>query len=200
MYSQRINSWVKTTWKYGTGKSSVIRASNLLVLTFRAMPIATRIVIIGFPHSSQASICPPNSAVLHRFIADKVRNCQVFNPIVSILFQAFSVHRLLGLHCAKVCQWAEFYCYFVANIQRSFRFWWPKSLSVIISMPSSSKCVAWDVDCAHEHLWLFHRFSYCFHRPLHASLAVTTVKIASRSRYGLTIKDNLLVFRLQCIF
>jgi hypothetical protein len=41
------------------------------------------------------------SAVLHRFIADKVRNCQVFNPIVSILFQAFSVHRLLGAALRK---------------------------------------------------------------------------------------------------
>jgi hypothetical protein len=30
-----------------------------------------------------------------------------------------------------------------------------------------------------------------FHRPLHASLAVTTVKIASRSRYGLTIKRSI---------
>jgi hypothetical protein len=45
---------------------------------------------------------PTNSAVLHRFIADKVRNCQVFNPIVS--FSKLSQYIYLGLHCAKVCQ------------------------------------------------------------------------------------------------
>jgi hypothetical protein len=55
------------------------------ILTFRAMPIATRIVTYGEVSTFITSIYMPNSAVLHRFIADKVRNCQVFNPIVSIL-------------------------------------------------------------------------------------------------------------------
>jgi hypothetical protein len=79
--------------------------SNLLVysLTFRAMPIATRIVTYGEVSTFITSIYMPNSAVLHRFIADKVRNCQVF--IVSILFSKLSQYiGYLGLHCAKVCQ------------------------------------------------------------------------------------------------
>jgi hypothetical protein len=84
--------------------------SNLLVysLTFRAMPIATRIVTYGEVSTFITSIyMPTHSAVLHRFIADKVRNCQVFNPIVSILSK-LSVHRLLGCIAQKVSSGLNF--------------------------------------------------------------------------------------------
>jgi hypothetical protein len=81
--------------------SSLNPIFSFIPLTFRAMPIATRIVTYGEVSTFITSIYMPNSAVLHRFIADKVRNCQVFNPIVSILSQAFSVHRLLGAALRK---------------------------------------------------------------------------------------------------
>jgi hypothetical protein len=112
MYSQRINtSWqgknyMEVWHRQKFSHSSLNPIFSFIPLTFRAMPIATRIVTYS-EVSTFINIYMPNSAVLHRFIADKVRNCQVFNPIVSILFQA-SVHRLLGLHCAKSVKWAEF--------------------------------------------------------------------------------------------
>jgi hypothetical protein len=148
MYSQRINtSWQgKTTWKYGTGKvQSFEPESNLLVysLTFRAMPIATRIVTYGEVSTFITSIYMPNSAVLHRFIADKVRNCQVFNPIVSIFSKLLSTSATWGCIAQKCVKWAEFLLTRYLQIFQRSLFWWPKrSLSVIISMPSSSKCVA----------------------------------------------------------
>jgi hypothetical protein len=81
------------------------------------MPIATRIVTYGEVSTFISIYMPTNSAVLHRFIADKVRNCQVFNPIVSILFQAFSVHRLLGAALRKsVSSGLNFVLYFIWNI------------------------------------------------------------------------------------
>jgi hypothetical protein len=111
MYSQRINtSWQgKTTWKQGKVQSFEPESIfSFIPLTFRAMPIATRIVTNGCPHSSQASICPPNSAVLHRFIADKVRNCQVFNPIVSILSKLSQYIGYFGCIAQKCVKWTEF--------------------------------------------------------------------------------------------
>jgi hypothetical protein len=82
--------------------SSLNPIFSFIPLTFRAMPIATRIVTYGEVSTFITSIyMPTHSAVLHRFIADKVRNCQVFNPIVSILSKLSQYIGYLGLHCAS---------------------------------------------------------------------------------------------------
>ena len=49
-----------------------------------------------FPHSSQASICPPKADVLH-FNANKVLNCQEFNPKSSNFEPTCLKHRQLRI-------------------------------------------------------------------------------------------------------
>ena len=41
--------------------------------------------MLTFPHSSQASICPPKAEVRHFFNAESVRNCQELSPKSSSL-------------------------------------------------------------------------------------------------------------------